>query len=152
MDIKSAIDAVTVVATISGTEVVKEITKDGYKRFKDLLGSVFGRGATCAIEQIECNPTSDDARKELETVISVPAGMDEPELQGALATLLMLLRDEPAARQAAANAQISLDVESGGHVTVERLEGAKRVEVKSRSAGNFDFRDVRMDTGRDPGN
>ncbi len=152
MDIKSAIDAMTVVATISGTEVVKEVTKDGYKRFKDLLGSVFGRRATRAIEQIECSPTSEDARRELEAVISAPSGTDEPELEDALATLLMFLRDEPAARQAAASARISLDVDSGGQVTVERLDGAKSVEVKSRSAGDFAFRDVRMDTGRDPGN
>ena len=152
MDVKLATDAITVVAAISGTEVVKEITKDGYKRFKDVLTSIFGRRATWAIEQIESNPDSQHARQELESVLSAPAGVDEPELDDTLKALLLLLRDDPAARRAADSAHIDLDVVAGGDVNVERLDGAKSIDVKSRSAGDFNLRDVRMDTGRDPGN
>lgn len=81
-----------------------------------------------------------------------PPREDEPDLQNALQMLLQLLADDPAAKQAAAAAHIKLDIESGGHVAIEGVEGARNIDVKSKSTGNFDFRQIQMDTGRDRGN
>jgi hypothetical protein len=152
MDSETVLTVLTLVAQISATEVVKEITKDSYKQFKDTLGGVFGRRAVRAITRLESDPTSAEARKELEASIAAPPPEDESELQAALSSLLAVLADDPAGKKAAAQANIRLDVEAGGHVSIERLDGASNIDVTSKSAGNFDFRDVRMESGRDSGN
>ena len=152
MDVSTAVSAITIVGQIAGTEVLKEATKDAYRRFKDVLAEVFGSRGARMIERLENDPTSLEAKTELEAILIAPAREDEPDLQNALQMLLALLADDPAAKRAAAAAHIKLDIESGGHVAIEGVEGARNIDVKSKSTGNFDFRQIQMDTGRDRGN
>jgi hypothetical protein len=144
--------AIGALAPIVGTELVKETTKDGYRRFKEVVGGVLGRGATRAIARLESDPSSAEAKTEVEAVFSAAPSEDIPDLQGALKVLLAVLADDPAAREAAVGANISLDIESGARVSIRDVAGARNLDVKSRSAGDFDLSQIQMDTGRDSGN
>jgi hypothetical protein len=144
--------AIGVLAPIVGTELVKEATKDGYRQFKEVVGSVLGRSATRAIARLESDPSSAEAKTEVEAVFAGAPSEDVPDLQDAINVLLAVLADDPAAREAATGANIRLDIESGARVSIREVMGARNLDVKSRSAGDFDFSQIQMDTGRDSGN
>jgi hypothetical protein len=144
--------AIGVLAPIVGTEFVKEATKDGYRRFKEVVGSVLGRSATRTIARLESDPSSAEAKTEVEAVFAAAPSEDVPDLQDAVNVLLTVLADDPAVREAAAGANIRLDIESGARVSIREVTGARNLDVKSRSAGDFDLSQIQMDTGRDSGN
>jgi hypothetical protein len=73
--------AIGVLAPIVGTELVKETTKDGYRRFKKVVGDVLGRGATRAIATLESDPSSTEAKTEVGAIFSAAPSEDIPDLQ-----------------------------------------------------------------------
>ena len=152
MDFSLISSAIGALAPIIGTELVKETTKDGYQRFKEVVGGVLGRGATRAIARLESDPSSAEAKAEVEAVFSAAPSEDVSDLQEAVKVLLAILVDDPAASEAAAGANVRLDIESGARVSIRDVTGARNLDVKSRSAGDFDLRQVQMHTGRDSGN
>ena len=138
-----------------GVEVIKEVTKDGYRTFKDGIGKVFGSRGTKAIVRLEEQPESAEAKQVLTAMIGdlrEPSDADERQLEFLFRDLRRLVNDDLVARRAVEAARIRLDVESSGHVTIEGVRGATSIDVKSRSSGNFDFRDVDMKGGQDGGN
>ena len=148
MDFSLISSAIGVLAPIVGTELVKETTKDGYRRFKEGVGGVLGRSATRAIARLESHPSSAEAKTEVEAIFSAAPMEDVPDLQDAINLLLAVLADDPVAREAAAGANIRLDIESGARVSIREVTGARNLDVKSRSAGDFDLSHIQMDTGR----
>ena len=152
MDLSLVSGAIGALAPIVGTELVKETTKDAYRRFKEVVGSVLGRSATRAIARLESDPSSAEAKIEVEAVFSAAPSEDIPDLQDAVKVLLAALADESAAREAAAAANIRLDIESGARVSIRDVTGARSLDVKSRSAGDFDLSQIQMDMGRASGN
>ena len=151
MDFSLVSGAIGALAPIVGTELVKETTKDGYRRFKEVVGSVLGRGATRAIARLESDPSSAEAKTEVEAVFAAAPSEDVPDLQDAVNVLLVVLADDPAAREAAAGSNIRLDIEFGARVSIREVTGARNLDVKSRSVGDFDLSQIQMDTGRDFG-
>ena len=151
MDFSLVSWAIGALAPIVGTELVKETTKDGYRRFKEVVGDVLGRGATRAIARLESDPSSAEAKTEVGAVFSAAPSEDIPDLQDAVKVLFAVLADDPVVRDAAASANIKLDIESGGRVSIRDVTGAKNLDVKSRSAGDFDLSQIQMDTGRELG-
>jgi hypothetical protein len=78
---------------------------------------------------------------------------DVPEIEPKLMALLSAFKADPAVKLVAESlAKIKLDVDAGGHITLEYLEGAREIDVKAKSGGDFTMRDVKMDSGADAGN
>jgi hypothetical protein len=138
-----------------GVEVIKEVTKDGYRAFKDGISKVFGSRGTKAIARLEEQPESAEAMRSVTEMLGdrgEPSDADERQLESVFRDLRRLVDGDPVARRAAEAARIRLDVESGGHVSIEGVRGATSIDVRSRSAGNFGFRNVDMKGGQDGGN
>jgi hypothetical protein len=144
--------AIAALTPIVGTELVKETTKDGNRRFKEVVGGVLGRSATRAIAKVESDPSSCEAKSEVDAIFSAAPLEDVLELRDAINALLAVLADDPVAREAAAGANIRLDIESGARVSIRDVTGARNLDVKSRPTGDFDLSQIQMDTGRDSGN
>lgn len=138
---------------IAGAELAKEATKDAYLALKTLLAAVCGRRAGRAADALEADPSSEEARTELSAAIGSIPGDDAAEIDALLRTLIRKLGDDAGARRVAAEAgRIKLDVDSGGHVTLERIDGPADIDVKARSTGDFVLRDVHMGGGSRRGN
>ena len=152
MDASTVVLAISVVAGIVGTEVVKEATKDAYRGFKQKLTDVLGRTGANAIARLEGDPTSSEARQALENALMAPSGDDHTELQTAIRSLIAAASADPAAMQAFDTAHITLDFEAGGDINITDVAGARKFEVKAKAGRDINFRDVEMDTGRDEGN
>lgn len=137
-----------VVGTIAATEVVKEVTKDAYRSLKDALADILGAKARRATAKLEAEPASIEAQDDLTKAVS---GIDEEDaraIEPKLAQLLEALRVDGAALKAGETAaSIRLNIDSKGHVNIERVTGARSIEVQSRSDGDFNFKDVGMDAG-----
>ncbi len=141
------------VGEVAGTEIIKEMTKDAYKSFKKKLADICGRGASRALEQVEADPASEDARKKLASAVSHIDAEDAAEIDESYETLVTALKDDPAARKTAeVMASIKLDVESDGKVTIQSIRGARTIDVKARSTDDFTFSHVDMDGGPSKGN
>jgi hypothetical protein len=153
MDDMGLVTAITAGAAIAGAELVKEATKDAYRGLKAAVASVFGRRAARAIEKIEASPGESAAREELAALVSSLPAEDAPEIKRHLTALLTALRTDPAVPAVVASvARIKLDVDAGGHVNLESLEGAREIDVKAKAGGDFVLRGVKMDSGPDGGN
>ena len=141
------------VGEIAGTEVVKEITKDAYKALKTTLAQVCGRKVERAAERVEADPSSEAAREDLVSAISDIPVEDVGDVENKLSVFLAALKEDNAALRAAeTSARIKLDIDSGGHVRLDTIKGAKIIDVKSKSAGDFEFRNIEMDEGKSSGN
>ncbi len=146
--------AAAVVGTIAATEVVKEVTKDAYRSLKGTLGDLLGAKARRATAKLEAEPSSLEARDDL---IRAVTGIDDEDarvIEPKLAQLLDALRNDSAAIRAGEEvASIKLNIDSKGHVNIERVTGARAIDVTSKSEGDFNFRGVEMDGGsKSPGN
>jgi hypothetical protein len=153
MDVPTLITAITAGAAIAGAETVKEGTKDAYRALKGAMANVLGRRAERAIAQIEAAPTDATARSELTALAKTLPAEDAPEIEPKLDALLIAFAVDSAVKPvAAAVARINLDIDAGGHVTLEDLEAAREIDVKARSGGDFVLRGVKMDSGPARGN
>jgi len=136
------------IGKIVGTEVIKEVTKDAYKSLKSVLVSVCGKKVDRAAQRLEDDPSSTSAQEELASAVSDIPAEDAEEVSEKLTALLNALNeDKVAAKVAETIASIKLDIDSGGHVTLDRIKGADEINVKSRSTGDFRLTNVEM--GRD---
>lgn len=107
-------------ASISGSELVKEATKDAYKGLKTAVTSVFGKRAERALEAVEAAPADEKARSDLKETLPAVDPRDVAELQQKTTLLLTALKDDPAAIQAVDTvARIRLDIDAGGNVVLE---------------------------------
>ena len=146
-------NAVKKLGEIVGTEVVKEATKEAYKTLKGTLASVRGRSAKRAAEKVEEDPTSEAARDELALTLADLPKEDIPEVEEKLDLLLKAFKnDDVALRVAETVASVKLDIDSGGHVRLINIKGARTLDVKSKSVGDFDLHDIDMDGDRSRGN
>ena len=69
MDRTQLIAALTAGATIVGTELVKEATKDAYRSLKATVAHLFGRYAERAVEKVEISPVDPSARQALKDAL-----------------------------------------------------------------------------------
>lgn len=139
------ITALTAGAAVAGAEVVKETTKDAYRGLKSAMTAVFGRRAERAIEKIEAAPGDASARSEVVALIPSMPAEDVPEIERNLIALLSAFKADPGVKPIVESvAHIKLDVDAGGHITLEYLEGAREIDVKAKAGGDFVLRGVKM--------
>lgn len=135
------------VGEIVGAEVIKEMTKDAYKALKASLTLICGRKVERAAESVEADSSSDAARAGLALAISDIPDDGAADVEEKLNVLLAALKeDKVALRVAETVASIKLDIDSGGHVRLSTIKGARTIDVKSKSVGDFDFGQVEMGT------
>jgi len=140
-----------VVGTIAATEVVKEVTKDAYRALRDTLGDLLGAKARRATVKLEADPLSQEAQDDLTRVVTGIDEEDAREIQAKLTQFLAALKDDGAAiRTGETVASIKLNVDSKGNVNIERLTGARTIDVAAKSEGDFNFSDINMGTGSKP--
>ena len=143
--------AAAVVGTIAATEVVKEVTKDAYRSLKDTLSDLLGAKARRAASKLEAEPSSQEAQDNLTRVFADIDDEDARVIEPKLAQFLDALRNDGAAINAGEKiASIKLNIDSKGHVNIERVTGARVIDVTSKSKGDFNFRGVNMDGGSKP--
>jgi hypothetical protein len=153
MDETQLLNALTAGAAIAGAELVKESTKSAYRGLKTVVATLFGRRAERAIDKIESSPGDDAARLELKETLPVIEPQDAEHLGEKVAALLRAMQADPAAVQVIDTvARIRLDVDAGGHVTLEDIRGARQIDVRAKAAGDFTMRAVDMDPGKQRGN
>lgn len=153
MDETQFVTALVAGATIAGVEVVKETTKDAYRGLKHVVGKVFGTPAQRAIEKVEASPDDASAKQALVALIQTVPAEDVAEIQPMVTALLRALdADSEAKRAIQSVARIKLDVDAGGHITLEYLEGARDIDVKAKAGGDFVMRGVKMGSEPDRGN
>jgi len=140
-------------AAIAGGELVKETTKDAYQGLKTAVTSVFGKRAERALEAVEASPADETARSRLKETLPAIDPRDATELQAKTNVLLTALKEDPAAIQAVDTvARIRLDIDAGGNVVLEDIRGARQIDVRSKSNGDFAMRSIDMGTGTQRGN
>jgi hypothetical protein len=153
MDTKLLTDAIYAGAVIAGSELVKEATKDAWRGLKSGVTKVFGLLGERVIGRIEASPGDASARSEVADLARLLPPEETADLQRQIARLLDALRDDDAAKTVVESiAHIRLEVEAGGNVTLERLDGVSGIEVKAKAGGDFALRDVNMARGADAGN
>ena len=153
MDAALLITALHAGATIVGTEVVKEVTKDAYKALKGAVVDLFGRRATTAIERLENTPADETSVGNLQAVVGTASPDDMRELASKIQALLTALQSDDEARKMAASvAKIKLDVDAGGNVILDTIHGAWELDVKAKAGDDFVMKNVAMDSRTTRGN
>src|SRR6201987_4920111 len=64
-------------ANLVGTETVKEVTKDAYRKLKEKVGQVFGPRAATAVAKLENPATHEEGHKDLERYVGDDLRPDE---------------------------------------------------------------------------
>lgn len=153
MDTEQLIAAIYAGAAIARDELVKELTKEAWRGLKSAVTGAFGPVCGRAIDKIEASPGDESSRLEIAEVIRSVSPQDAADIAPCLAALLKALQADSAAKSAVEGvARVKLEVEVGGNVILERLDGADVIDVKVKAAGDFAMRDVTMARGADPGN
>lgn len=138
-------------ATIVGTETVKEVTKDTYRKLKDKVGEVFGPRAAKAVAKLEDAGTHEEGGKELERYVGERLEPDEAtQIQPFVEALVRALQDDTPARTAVL-ARVGLDIEAGGNAFIRDIQGAREIVAKVKAGQDVTIEGFRLDTGRDPG-
>jgi len=153
MDETQLLNALAAGAAIAGAEFVKETTKDAYRGLKTAVSTLFGKRAERAIEKIEISPGDDAAMLALKQTLPAVDGQDAMDLGQKVTALIRAMEADPAAVQTIDTiARIRLDVDAGGHVTLEDIRGARQIDVRAKSVGDFTMRAVEMDSEKQRGN
>lgn len=138
-------------ATIVGTETVKEVTKDAYRKLKDKVGEVFGPRAAKAVAKLEDAGTQEEGGRELERYVGERLEPDEAtQIQPFVEALVRALQDDTPARTAVL-ARVGLDIEAGGNAFIRDIQGAREIVAKVKAGQDVTIEGFRLDTGRDPG-
>jgi hypothetical protein len=153
MDTVLLVSALHAGATIVGTEIVKEATKDAYKSLKGAAIHLFGRRAERAIEKIESAPSDELSADELKGIVGPLSEDDSQEIAPKLQALLDALRlDSPAKDIVESVARIKLDVDAKGNITLDTIRGASDIDIKAKAGADFVMKDITMDPGPKRGN
>ena len=153
MDVALLLTALHAGATIVGTELVKEVTKDAYKSLKSGVSRLFGTRASAALDRLESSPDNDDAANAVKNIVGSASEGDLQELQDQIDALLTALKsDEQAKQLILAIAKIRVDVEAGGNVFLENIRGARDINVKAKAGDDFVMKNIAMDSGSPRGN
>jgi len=141
-------------AVVSASAVVEETTKEAYRALKDVVANVFGRKAQRAVDRLDADPSSPEARAEIASCVTDVPEEDADELRSKLDAFRAALERDVPARAAVERAQIDLDLDVKGNVLLEDIQNAGSIGVKTRSDGDFTLRRVGMarpggkDTGK----
>jgi len=137
-------------AQIVGVEVVKEATKDAYRKLKNKVGGLFGSRAVKAVEKLENPDTQEEGRKELQRYVGDELSPDEAtEIQPLIDALLRAIREDVPARQIV-YASVRLNVEAGRNVFIRNIQGARKIDAKVKATQDVTIEDLQLDTERGP--
>jgi hypothetical protein len=131
---------------------VKEITKDAYGQLKTAVGNLFGRRALQAAEKLEHEQTREEGKVELAAAIPDIRSDEAVELAPFVEKLLAAMRNDEAARSAVSHAKITLDLDIGGNILLDNIQGARDIGVRAAAKGDFTLKNVAMDPGGSSGN
>jgi hypothetical protein len=132
-------------ATVLGTELVKETTKDAYRNVKGLIGKLLGTQAEQALVAIEAAPQDQSAHRSLTVLLEALPAEKRGELQPIADALSKALVEDQAAKDALeASGRFKLEVEAGRDVTLEYIEGVRDMDIKAKAGQDFTLRGVRM--------
>jgi hypothetical protein len=153
MDVALLMTALHAGATIVGTEVVKEITKDAYKSLKSGVARLFGTRASTALDRLEGSPADDAAANAVKGIVGSATDEELQGLKDQINALLTALKSDEQAKQLILSiAKIKVDVEAGGNVILEDIRGARDIDVKAKSGDDFVMKNIAMDSGNPRGN
>lgn len=131
-------------AVISASEVVKLVTKDAYTAVKDKAVAVWGRRAGRAIEKIEADPGSAEAKADLHAAIPAVDDADAPELTPLLEALAAALKADDAARAEADRAQVRFNLDLGGSAFIGKVQNAQSFDATVKAKGDFTLNELTM--------
>ena len=138
-------------AAAAGGELVKEGTKDAYRKLKEKVGGLFGPRASKAVAKLEEEGSREEGKRELERYVGGTLEADEAtEIQPLVDALVRALKEDEAATRIA-HSRIGLDIEAGGNALIRDIQGAREIAAKVRADKDVVVEAIRMDTGRDPG-
>jgi hypothetical protein len=138
-------------AAAAGSEVVKEGTKDAYRKLKDKVGELFGPCAAKALVKLDDASTQEEGKADLERYVGDKLDPDEAtQIHPLVDALVQALKDDAAASKVV-HARVGLDIEAGGSAFVRNIEGAREIVAKVKAANDVTIEGFRMDTGSDPG-
>jgi hypothetical protein len=138
-------------AAAGGAELVKEGTKDAYRKLKDKVGELFGPRAGKALVKLDSDATLEEGKADLERYVGNDLEPDEAaQIHPFVEALVQALKDDPAATKIA-HARVGLDVDAGGSAIIRNIEGAREIVAKVKAAQDVTIEGFRMDTGRDSG-
>lgn len=138
-------------AAAAGSELVKEGTKDAYRKLKDKVGELFGPRAAKAIVKLGDTATQEEGKKDLELYVGGKLEPDEAtQIEPFVESLVRALKEDPAATRIA-HARVGLDIDAGGSAFIRDIEGAREIVAKVKAAKDVTVEGFRMDTGSDPG-
>jgi hypothetical protein len=152
LDPASLTAALVAGGAIVADATVKEMTKDAYQALKGKVCELFGRRAARATGKLEAAATREEGKAEIAQAIPDLRPDEADEIEPVQRTFLEALRQDGAAREGIAHAKIALDLDVGGDVLIDDVRDAREIGIRSRSAGDFTFRNVKMDPGGRSGN
>lgn len=138
-------------AAAAGSELVKDGTKDAYRKLKDKVGELFGPRATKALIKLDDATTQEEGRADLERYVGDNLDPDETtQIYPFAEALVKALKDDAAATKVA-HARVGLDIEAGGSAFIRNIEGAREIIAKVKAAQDVTIEGFRMNPGSDPG-
>jgi hypothetical protein len=138
-------------AAAAGTEIVKEGTKDAYRKLKDKVGELFGPRAAKALVKLDDVATEEEGKKDLELYVGGELEPDEAtQIEPFVEALLQALKEDAAATKVA-HTRVGLDIDAGGSAFIRDIQGAREIVAKVKAAQDVTIEGFRMDAGRDPG-
>lgn len=136
-------------ASVLASEVVKEATKDAYRGLKRAVGKLLGRSGEQALDAIEASPDDASHHRALAVLLESLPAEKRGNLEPVVATLSKALMEDQAAKTALkSSGRIKLDVDAGGHVTLEYIEGVRDMDIKAKAGQDFTLRGVSMGVPR----
>lgn len=138
-------------AAAAGSEVVKEVTKDAYRKLRDKVGELFGPRAVKALVKLNEVATQEEGEKDLERYVGDKLEPDEATQIEPFADALIQALKADAAATKVAHARVGLDINAGGSAFIRDIQGAREIVAKVKAAQDVTIEGLRMDTGRDPG-
>ncbi|MGP9811376.1 hypothetical protein ACTZWT_07680 [Rhodopseudomonas sp. NSM] len=138
-------------AAAAGTELVKEGTKDAYRKLKDKVGELFGSRATRALAKLEDPATQEEGKKDLESCVGGNLGADDASQIEPFVNALVQALKEDVAGSSAAHARVGLDIVAGGNAFIREIHNAREVVVKVKADKDVIIEGIRMDPGKNPG-
>jgi hypothetical protein len=138
-------------ANLVGTETVKEVTKDAYRKLKEKVGEVFGSRASTAVVKLESPATHEEGRKDLARYVDDDLQPDEATELAPLAEAFIRAMQADDAAKTAVHSRVGLDIEAGGNAFIRDIKGAREVVAKVKAGQDVTIEGLHLDTGRDPG-
>ncbi len=152
LDLTSLTAALVAGGNLVADATVKEMTKDAYQALKTKVCELFGRRAASATGKLEAAATREEGKAELAQAIPDLRPDEASEIEPILQTFLAAIRQDGAAQVKIAHTKIALDLDVGGNVLIDDVQDAREIGIRSRSEGDFTFRNVKMDAGSRSGN